>query len=128
MFVLFAVARVSAQCNSERWAVKTGTDQDVSQVNLNSNVSTTIQSLTALASPKSIPENKRINSTEKTVWVINATLVKFIHAYDSDYHMVLKDSAGRTMIAEIPDPNCVGPGVRNARRKPAARPHTIRIG
>jgi len=114
MFVLFAVARVSAQCNSERWSVKTGTDQDVSQVNLNSNVSTTIQSLTALASPKSIPDNKRINSTEKTVWVINATLVKFIHAYDSDYHMVLKDSAGRTMIAEIPDPNCVGAGSRFA--------------
>jgi len=31
-------------------------------------------------------------------------------AYDSDYHMVLTDAAGRTMIAEIPSPNCVGPG------------------
>jgi len=41
---------------------------------------------------------------------MSATLVKFVHAYDSDYHMVFADSAGRTMIGEIPDPNCVGPG------------------
>ncbi len=110
LFLVFSAAHVSAQCNSERWSVKTGTDQDVSQVNLSSRVSTTIQSLASLATPKSIPSNKRINSTEKTVWVVNATLVKFIHAYDSDYHMVIKDSAGRTMIAEIPDPNCVASG------------------
>ena len=127
LFFVVSAAHVSAQCNSERWSVKTGTDQDVSQVNLSSKVSTTIQSLTSLATPKSIPSNKRINSTEKTVWVVNATLVKFIHAYDSDYHMVIKDSAGRTMIAEIPDPNCVpagspfASGIAHARQQFDAR-------
>lgn len=35
---------------------------------------------------------------------------EFQLAYDSDYHMVLVDDAGRTMIAEIPSPNCVGLG------------------
>jgi hypothetical protein len=123
LFFVVSAAHVSAQCNSERWSVKTGTDQDVSQVNLNQKTSTTIQNLTSQATPKTIPANKRINATEKTVWVINATLVKFIHAYDSDYHMVIKDSAGRTMIAEIPDPNCVpigspfASGIAHARQQ-----------
>ena len=102
--------RVAAQCNSERWPVKTGTDGDVSLINLNSTTGTTIANLTSIAVPATIPDTTRIQPTETTVWVINATLVKFIHAYDSDYHMVFADSAGRTMIAEIPDPNCVGPG------------------
>src|SRR3954469_7243404 len=114
LFFVVSAAHVSAQCNSDRWSVKTGTDQDVSQIKLNQSTSTTIQNLISQATPNTIPDNKRINSIEKTVWVVNATLVKFIHAYDSDYHMVIKDSAGRTMIAEIPDPNCVGAGSRFA--------------
>src|ERR1043165_10143788 len=85
LLLLVSAAHVSAQCNSERWSVKTGTDQDVSQVKLNQSTSTTIQNLTSQATPSTIPENKRITSIEKTVWVVNATLVKFIHAYDSDY-------------------------------------------
>ncbi len=28
---------------------------------------------------------------------------------DSDYHLVLADQSGNTIIAEIPSPNCVGP-------------------
>ena len=99
-----------AQCNSERWSIKTGTDTDASLVNLNSPTSTTIANLTAIPAPAQIPEDQRIQPTETTLWTLSATLVKFIHAYDSDYHMVFMDSAGRTMIAEIPDPNCVGPG------------------
>jgi hypothetical protein len=45
--------------------------------------------------------------------VIEATLTEFKmeagpHG-DSDYHLVLKDQGGQTMIAEIPSPKCVGP-------------------
>src|SRR5436190_7537088 len=94
---VFVPAGVNAQCNSERWSVKTGTDPDASLVNLNSPTSTTIANLTSLAAPSSIPDNQRIRPTETTLWVINATLVKFVRAYDSDYHMVFSDSAGRTM-------------------------------
>ncbi len=99
-----------AQCNSERWSIKTGTDAQASSINLNSATSTTIANLTAISAPSNIPENQRIQPTETTLWRISATLVKFIHAYDSDYHMVFADGQGRTMIAEIPDPNCIGPG------------------
>ncbi|HXT63145.1 MAG TPA: hypothetical protein VN696_08925 [Pyrinomonadaceae bacterium] len=99
---------VFAQCGVERWAVKTGTDADAGLVNLNSTSATTIANLTSLARPSSLPDNGRIAPTERTVWVINATLREYVRAYDSDYHMVLTDNAGRTMIAEIPAPNCVG--------------------
>ena len=79
-------------------------------VNLGSKTSTTIASLSAITAPNPIPDGRRVQPTETTVWVLNATLKKYVRAYDSDYHMVLADDAGHTMIAEIPDPGCVGPG------------------
>lgn len=103
-------AQSYAQCGVERWSVKTGTDQDVALINLNSQTSSSISSLSAIAAPNQIPDDRRLQPTETTVWVLNATLKKYVRAYDSDYHMVLTDDAGRTMIAEIPDPACVGPG------------------
>src|SRR5437868_6634960 len=102
--------RTFAQCGVERWSVKTGTDQDVGLVNLGSKTSTTIASLSAITAPNPIPDGRRVQPTETTVWVLNATLKKYVRAYDSDYHMVLADDVGHTMIAEIPDPGCVGPG------------------
>jgi hypothetical protein len=99
-----------AQCGVERWSVKTGTDQDAGLVNLSSTNATTIASLSAIAAPNPIPDTRRVQPTETKIWVLNVTLQKFVLAYDSDYHMVLTDDAGRTMIAEIPNPSCVGPG------------------
>src|SRR2546429_6290136 len=108
--LLVCSAQTFAQCGVERWSVKTGTDQDVSLLNLGSKTSTTISSLVLLPAPNPIPDDRRVQPTETTVWVLNATLKKYVRAYDSDYHMVLADDAGHTMIAEIPDPGCVGPG------------------
>src|SRR5437773_69314 len=116
-YVTFAVALLlvlpthgRAQCGVERWSVKTGTDQDAGLVNLNSPTTTTIASLIARAAPASIPDSRRVQPTETTLFIVNATLTKYVLAYDSDYHIVLTDSIGRTMIAEIPSPGCVGPG------------------
>jgi len=102
--------RTFAQCSGERWSVKTGTDPDATLVNLGSTTATTIASLTSIATPATLPDNGRIQPTETTTWVLSATLVKYARSFDADYHMVFQDSAGRTMIAEIPDPNCIGPG------------------
>src|SRR6266851_5938768 len=102
--------RTFAQCGVERWGIKTGTDVDATLVNLSSPASTTVASLSSIAAPNPISDTRRAQPTETTLWVLNATLTKFVLAYDSDYHMVLTDSAGRTMIAEIPAPSCVGPG------------------
>lgn len=109
-FLVLIPGQTLAQCSGERWSVKTGTDPDASLVNLSSTTSTTIASLTSIAAPGTLPDNGRIQPTETTTWVLNATLVKYARAFDADYHMVFKDNAGRTMIAEIPDPGCVGPG------------------
>jgi hypothetical protein len=110
LLFLFLPVRASAQCGVERWSVKTGTDPDAGLINLSSPTATTIASLSGIAAPNTLPDNQRVQPTESTLWVLNATLTKFVLAYDSDYHMVLTDAAGRTMIAEIPSPNCVGPG------------------
>ncbi len=107
LLVLGASVDGYAQCDGERWPVKAGTDTDAYQVNLSSATSTTIANLTALSKPKKLPDTTRIKPTETTTWVLSATLVKYVRSYDADYHIVFRDGAGRTMIGEIPDPNCV---------------------
>ena len=102
--------RLSGQCGVERWQVKTGTDGDAGSVNLSSSTPNTIASLTALAKPSTIPPTSRIQPTETTLWSLNATLTEFKLEGDSDIHLVIIDENGNSMIAEIPDPNCVGSG------------------
>jgi hypothetical protein len=109
--VLFITGNVFAQqCGVERWSVKTGTDPDAGLVNINSATATTIASLTSLTPPNPLPDNNRVPPTETTVWRLNATLKEFILEGDSDYALILSDDAGRTMLAEIPLPTCVGAG------------------
>jgi hypothetical protein len=97
-----------AQCGVERWSVKTGTDPDANKVSLSSPTTTTIANMTSIATPNTLPDNGRVSPTETTLWFITGTLREYVRAYDSDYHMVVVDSAGRTMIIEIPSPACVG--------------------
>jgi len=110
VLLVFLPGRSLAQCTGERWSVKTGTDPDATLVNLNSTTSTTIAALSSIAAPATLPDNARVQTTETTTWMVNATLVKYARSFDADYHMVFTDSAGHTMIAEIPDPGCLGPG------------------
>jgi len=44
---------------------------------------------------------------ETTVWRISGTLVRVKEEQDSDFHLIIADSGGRTMITEIPAPACV---------------------
>jgi hypothetical protein len=110
LVVLVGLETLSAQCGVERWSVKTGTDSGAGAINLNSSSSTTIASLRSLTAPNPIPSNSRVSPTETKQWVINATLTKYKLESDSDYHLVITDSSGRTMIVEIPSPSCVGAG------------------
>jgi hypothetical protein len=98
----------TGSCGVERWSVKTGTDADAGKITLQSTTSTTISYLTSLAAPGTLPANNRVQPTETTVYQLQVTLVEFKLESDSDYHLVLSDGAGHTMIAEIPDPTCVG--------------------
>jgi len=127
VLLLVVPTTLFAQCGVERWSVKTGTDADVGLVNLNSSTNTTIAALRAPAAPNPIPANNRVSPWETTQWVLNATLTLYKLESDSDYHLVLQDANGLTMIVEIPSPSCVGagspflPGITNARNEFNAR-------
>lgn len=127
VLLLVVPTSLFAQCGVERWSVKTGTDADVGLVNLNSSSNTTIAAMRAPAAPNPIPANNRVAPLETTQWVINATLTQFKLESDSDYHLILQDANGLTMIAEIPSPSCVGAGspflagITNARNEFNAR-------
>src|SRR5437016_1689977 len=122
-FLLSSSTVLFSQCGVERWSVKTGTDPDAGLVNLNSSTNTTIVNMRAFTAPNPIPANNRVSPAETTVWVINATLTQFKLENDSDYHLVIQDASGNTMITEIPMPSCVGStspflsSIQNARAK-----------
>src|SRR3954465_5861452 len=127
VLLLVVPTSLFAQCGVERWSVKTGTDADVALVNLNSSTNTTIAAVGAPAAPNPIPPNNRVSPWETTEWVLNATLTLYKLESDSDYHLVLQDAGGLTMIVEIPSPTCVGAGspflagITNARNEFNAR-------
>jgi hypothetical protein len=96
------------RCGVERWAVKTGTDTDAMHINLANRKKTTIAELIALTPPSPIPFFQRFANTETSVFVVDAMLTDYKMERDSDYHLVLQDDRGNTMVAEIPSPDCVG--------------------
>jgi len=115
LFVLgciFTPAAFGQRCGKERWSVKTGTDADASQIDLTNPQTATIADLAALQPPNPVPADRRVLPTENTVFVVDATLTDFKFETgstgDSDYHLVLQDDRGNTMVAEIPSPACVG--------------------
>jgi len=96
-------------CGVERWPVKTGTDADRYKVKTGTTIETTISYLRSRPKPSSYPNNNRIVPVELTRYhVSSATLTQYKIEADGDIHLVVKDSAGRSMIAEAPNPSCVG--------------------
>jgi len=105
-----APALASVHCGKERWSVKTGTDQDADLVNLGSVTPTTVSDLISKIPPDPIPKTSRVSPVETKVWRVDAVLTGYKREDDSDYHLVLTDSAQNTMIVEIAHPDCVGQG------------------
>lgn len=93
----------------ERWAVKTAADTDAQAMISQAPTPTTIAALTALPVPPVLPLDGRSEGAEKTVWQLTATLREFGREADGDYHMVLVDAQGNTMIGEIPNPGDITP-------------------
>ena len=94
----------------ERWVVKTAADADAQGMTGQAPTPTTIATLTALPVPPVLPPDGRSDGAEKTVWQLTATLREFGREADGDYHMVLVDADGNTMIGEIPNPADVAQG------------------
>lgn len=112
-------------CGVERWSIKTGTDAAAGSIRLTNPQPVTVATLRSYAKPSSYPDS-RIGAVEKTLYRVTATLTKYKTESDGDLHLVLADAAGRTLIAEIPDPACLGAspwraGVTSARKVFLAR-------
>jgi hypothetical protein len=93
-------------CGTERWTVKTGTDDDRHRVRTGSH-DVSIRFLRNRTTPAVKPQTQRVAPVETTTYRVHARLTDYVREDDGDYHLVLSDKAGRTIIAEIPDPKCV---------------------
>jgi hypothetical protein len=101
-----AVSVDSPTCGVERWSIKVGTDAQASQVDLNSATPVTIATMRTWPAPSPTPPTNRIAPYETTVWIIQGTLINYKKEDDVDYHIVVQDGAGNTVITEVPCPCC----------------------
>src|SRR5258708_10903148 len=110
---LFTPAAFGQHCGKERWSVKTGTDSGASQIDLSNPQTANIADLITLQPPNPLPTDSRFAPTENTVFVVDATLTDFKFETgstgDSDYHLVLQDDRGNTMVPEFLSPPLVAP-------------------
>ena len=68
---------------------------------------TTIAALGHATAPKFTYTTPRIAPIETTVYrLTNVTLQYVAMEHDADYHLVIADANGATMIVESPDPSC----------------------
>jgi hypothetical protein len=94
----------------ERWSVKTGADPDAQALVGSTPQQTDIVTLIGQQVPTILPPDGRSGGVENTVWQVDAMLLGYGLEQDQDYHLVLGDANGNTMIAEIPDPTALAPG------------------
>ncbi|MBC7752689.1 MAG: hypothetical protein H7Z71_00525 [Moraxellaceae bacterium] len=105
--IMFAAMQASARCGVLRWSIKTGSDQGISKIELSKIHPNTIENLIKLQAPKNLPQASRLSPTETEVYQLQATLLEVNQTDDLDYHLLIADSLGHQMIAEIPDQQCV---------------------
>jgi hypothetical protein len=96
----------SVSCPVERGPVKEGSDADRYKV-LTTVTKVSVAYLRGRAKPSSYPRNNRVTSTELHTYQVTAYLTQYKQEADGDFHLVLKDSSGRSVIAEIPYGTCV---------------------
>ena len=83
-------------------------------------IDTTIDALTRLPAPATLPQEHRIAPTEFQRYKIHAVLVEYKREADDDFHLVIADLMDRnkTMVVEIAAPNCADGGAEK-RLEPA---------
>jgi hypothetical protein len=104
MVTMISLKYQAIKPGKERWAVKTVTDKDSASI-YPKPVNTTIAALRSAKPPTKITFNlPRFGPVEKTTWTITCTVREYLAEADGDFHLVLVDTAGNTMIGEIPNP------------------------
>jgi hypothetical protein len=102
-------AACGIHCGTERWSVKTLTDADRDNVNL-APKETTVGWLVSQYPPASLPADRRVAPVERQTYKVHALFVDYKLEADEDFHIVIADveDPSKTMIAEIPSPDCDG--------------------
>jgi hypothetical protein len=109
-------------CGTERWSVKTATDDDRHRIHLHAD-DVTIRYLLHRDEPATKPQTSRVAPVELHTYRVQAHLKEYVREDDGDYHLVLADGRNRHIVVEIPDPSCVGlispvkPDIRKARNR-----------
>jgi hypothetical protein len=125
--------------NSDRWPVKTFTDTDKGLVDMDP-VAYTIPGLHAILrspemdGPGRDPQHRVF--PELSVFKVSAVLKWIALRDDQDMHMAMADSAdaSKTVVIEIPAPDCIAPELqqaapdmrRRSRKRPARSPQDRR--
>ena len=104
---LILVSNLVFACGTERWPVKTATDKDKEAI-VATSVPATVNQLSQIPAPvdPSIKRDTRYAPTELAVYEITAKMTFIKVETDEDYHVVLKDEKGNSMIVESVSPNC----------------------
>ncbi len=94
-------------CGKERWSVKTVTDKDAVKVQ-EAPTPSTINQLRQIAAPlnPNLRPDSRYSPTELTTYEVTGYITLIKAEADRDYHIVLTDNNGRTMIVESTHPDC----------------------
>ena len=94
-------------CGRERWPVKVASDPDAQRI-VAAPEPTNIALLSQILAPLH-PENRRDSRyapTEPKTFEVTGSLIVIKPEDDQDYHIVIRDQRGRTMIVESPHPDC----------------------
>ena len=102
-----AVPTFGLSCGVERWAVKTLSDADAGRVDFNPTL-TTVSALNALTPRCSNLPSTRFTAEEFQVYEVVARVSLVRREDDRDYHVVLEDEDGSSIVTEVADPVCSG--------------------
>jgi len=86
---------------------------------------TTIKYLTSRAAPEGLPQTRL--PFERRVYTVTAAVTLVRPEDDGDFHLVLQDGAGRTMIAESPLGSCGRSATPHRQRQIAAARARVRL-
>jgi hypothetical protein len=117
-----AAATSRADCGVERWTVKTLGDRPL----LLPSRTTSIKYLVARAAPSSLPQSRRL-PFERHIYSLTAAVTLVRPEDDGDLHLVLQDTAGRTMIAESPLTSCGRSATLHRQRQIAVARTGVRL-
>ena len=100
------------KCGVELWPIKTLTDPNAAQVQLDPVLPTSIAAVNALQVPADVTTREGDNF-ELHAYQVTAFLIGYKLEADNDWHVVLSDDGSEaqphTMIVEIPNPACAQP-------------------